>query len=86
MYIFHGMEEVRGSIPLSSTKNPQVHAWGFFTFSVSDLARPLKRESIDSDGRCFGLRGGVGQFQGLRTSSPWNRLKSLRSRVTTVIS
>ena len=32
---FHGMEEVRGSIPLSSTKNPQVHARGFFTFPAS---------------------------------------------------
>ena len=39
MYIFHGMEEVRGSIPLSSTKNPQVHARGFFAFSGSE--RPL---------------------------------------------
>ena len=29
------MEEVRGSIPLSSTKNPQVHARGFFTFPAS---------------------------------------------------
>jgi hypothetical protein len=34
---FHGMEEVRGSIPLSSTKNPQVHARGFFAFSDSEV-------------------------------------------------
>jgi hypothetical protein len=27
---FHGMEEVRGSIPLGSTENPSVHAEGFF--------------------------------------------------------
>ena len=27
---FHGMEEVRGSIPLGFTKNPSVHAEGFF--------------------------------------------------------
>ena len=38
----NGMEEVRGSIPLSSTKNPQVHARGFFTFSVSELASGLR--------------------------------------------
>ena len=27
------MEEVRGSIPLGSTKSPSVHAEGLFTFS-----------------------------------------------------
>jgi hypothetical protein len=39
---FHGMEEVRGSIPLSSTKNPQVHARGFFAFSVSVVPGGLR--------------------------------------------
>jgi hypothetical protein len=28
------MEEVRGSIPLGSTKNPSVHAEGFFAFQL----------------------------------------------------
>jgi hypothetical protein len=31
---FHGMEEVRSSILLSSTQNPRSQAWGFVVFGV----------------------------------------------------
>jgi hypothetical protein len=57
---FHGMEEVKGSIPFSSTKKPQVTGLGFSGFR-SQLGRVSNGVS-NGNGQKLGSQLGVGSF------------------------
>ncbi len=58
---FHGMEEVKGSIPFSSTKSPRSQAWGSSSSSATHLKAEgpyggLTDRPMDSRGRWGSVR------------------------------
>ena len=74
---FHGMEEVKGSIPFSSTKKPQVTSLGFSRFR-NKLGRVSNGVS-NGNGQKFGSQLRVGSFlmnrgEGRSTCPDWERL------------